>query len=174
MQAADLPGPSPNTFLLSLRSQDELLLKSIYTKNYRSVEQYIMKNNGSAEDARDIYQEAFIAAWRNVQLSRFIPAGENDYGAYLFTVARNKWIDHLRKLKSKRVVELVEDRMQDEENDDSFNGDRYIEQVKLQFDRLGERCRELLSQFYFQKASLRKIAAQFSWTEASAKNNKYR
>ena len=155
-------------------TENEIVLKSIYTKNYRGVEQYIMKNNGNAEDARDIYQEAFLATWRNIKLERFLPSGENDYSAYLFRIAKNKWIDHLRAHKNKRTVELVEDRTEEADTEETGEVNRYIDQVKTQFDRLGERCRELLSLFYYKKISLRKISERFSWTEASAKNNKYR
>jgi len=50
----------------------------------------------------------------------------------------------------------------------------YLELVKEEYERLGDPCRELLNRFYFKKESMREIAAHFSWTEASAKNNKYR
>lgn len=133
-----------------------------------------MKNNGNAEDARDIYQEAFLATWRNVQLERFVPARETDYSAYLFRIAKNKWIDHLRAHKNRRMVELVEDSTEEAEPGELTEVHNYLDQVKQQFERLGERCRDLLSKFYFQQLPLRRIAAHFSWTEASAKNNKYR
>ncbi|HEY0040609.1 MAG TPA: hypothetical protein VGB71_08105, partial [Flavisolibacter sp.] len=46
--------------------------------------------------------------------------------------------------------------------------------VRENFTKLGNNCRELLNRFYFQKESLRTIALAFQWTEATAKNNKYR
>ena len=50
---------------------------------------------------------------------------------------------------------------------------RYITEVKNNFKHLGDNCREILKRFYYQKESMREIAENFNWTEATAKNNKY-
>lgn len=168
MAQADLSLLSPVAFLDALQSNDEQVLQAMYTHNYPGVERYVLKNKGTTDDARDIYQEAFLAVWRNIKLRKFTPRSSLEYGAYLFRVSKNKWIDHLRAHKHLHTAALEE---QPEEEDDIHP---YIDAVKTQFAVLGEQCRELLARFYFKKDSLRAIAAHFSWTEASAKNNKYR
>lgn len=168
------PRLSSHTFAEQLLSADELVLKTIYARNYRVAEQYVIQNSGTTEDARDVYQEAFMAVWRNIHLNKFTPADENEFGAYLFRVTKNKWIDQLRSSKNKRIVELANDEPGEWIDEDVTETDMYIDAVKKQFGKLGERCRNLLELFYFKKQSLAKIAEQFSWTEASAKNNKYR
>lgn len=59
-----------------------------------NVYRFIVKNLRHEEDARDVVQTAFEKLWRN---------RENVDGAksksYLFTVAYNQMIDHLRKVK---------------------------------------------------------------------------
>ncbi len=158
-----------------LKSDDENTLNALYAANYKTLEFYVLRNNGSVDDAKDIYQEAFLAVWRNVQLDRFTPNDEGDFAAYLIRVAKNKWIDELRKNKTKQTASVEgaygTDPAIDELTDET---DTYIDAVKKQYRYLGARCRELLGRFYFRKQSLREIAAVFEWTEASAKNNKYR
>ena len=56
---------------IGLKESDEKVLQYIYVSNYPRIEQYVLGNNGTADDARDIYQEAFLAVWRNVQLVCF-------------------------------------------------------------------------------------------------------
>ena len=56
------------------------------------------------EEAKDIYQEAFIIVWRNVQLEKFTPGNESEVAGYLFNVAKYKWIDHLRSNHFKKIV----------------------------------------------------------------------
>lgn len=59
-----------------------------------NVYRFIVKNLRHEEDARDIVQTAFEKLWRNRE------AVENDKSrAYLFTVAYNQMIDHIRKVK---------------------------------------------------------------------------
>lgn len=58
---------------------------------------FIVKNLKHEEDARDIVQTAFEKMWRNREQV------ENDKAkSYLFTVAYNQMIDHIRK--NKRIV----------------------------------------------------------------------
>ncbi|HRH61025.1 MAG TPA: RNA polymerase sigma factor [Chitinophagaceae bacterium] len=61
-----------------------------------NVFRFIVKNLRHEEDARDIVQTAFEKMWRNRDMVE--PAKSK---SYLFTVAYNQMIDHLRK--SKRV-----------------------------------------------------------------------
>lgn len=49
-----------------------------------------------------------------------------------------------------------------------------IMKIKEQFKKLGSTCREVLIRFYYRKESLRLIAGHFDWSEATARNNKYR
>lgn len=164
-----------NHQLTAIKQNDEAALKALYQQNYGKVETYVLNNNGTVDEAKDVYQEAFIAVWRNIQLDRFRPANESSLSGYLYQVAKNKWLDHLRSGHYKKVVPLK----------DSDNGEAdgsvvneielaYLSSVQENLARLGENCRELLKRFYYRKESLRLIAAAFDWTEATAKNNKYR
>ncbi len=165
-----------NTSLVEqIKSDDQLVLQRLYALNFNVMERYILQNSGSEEDAKDVYQDAFIAVWRNVQLDRFAPNSEGEFSAYLFRVAKNKWIDELRKRKGRNMVS-VEDGLDEsvEPMEEPDEIDAYIDIVKKKYRLLGARCRELLSRFYFRRQSLGEIAAVFDWTAASAKNNKYR
>lgn len=150
-------------------------LAEIYTANYPAVEKYILANSGTREDAKDIYQETFLAFWRNVQLNRFELQHENSVSSYLMRIAKYKWIDVLRKNDKIKLTAVDTDHADDtgiyrlEQEDE-----QYLLQVKKHYKNMGEPCKELLYRFYFKKEMLRQIAAHFSWTEATAKNNKYR
>lgn len=64
---------------------------NLYADN---VYRFIVKNLRHEEDARDIVQTAFEKMWRNKD------AVENEKSkSYLFTVAYNQMIDHIRKTK---------------------------------------------------------------------------
>jgi RNA polymerase sigma factor (sigma-70 family) len=64
---------------------------NLYADN---VYRFIVKNLRHEEDARDIVQSAFEKMWRNRD------SVENDKSkSYLFTVAYNQMIDHIRKAK---------------------------------------------------------------------------
>ena len=49
-----------------------------------------------------------------------------------------------------------------------------LQQMKTHFAKLGSTCKDVLLRFYYKKESLRNIATSQGWTEATARNNKYR
>src|SRR6476646_3249748 len=59
-----------------------------------NVYRFIVKNLRHEEDAKDVVQSAFEKLWNNRDA---VEAGQSK--SYLFTVAYNQMIDHLRKVK---------------------------------------------------------------------------
>ncbi|MFN4006263.1 MAG: RNA polymerase sigma factor [Chitinophagaceae bacterium] len=59
-----------------------------------NVFRFIVKNLKHEEDARDVVQSAFEKLWRNREQVEVATAK-----SYLFTIAYNQMIDHLRKVK---------------------------------------------------------------------------
>ncbi len=59
-----------------------------------NVYRFILKNLRNEEDAKDIIQSAFEKMWKNREA---VDSGRSK--SYLFTVAYNQMIDHIRKVK---------------------------------------------------------------------------
>ena len=57
-----------------------------------------MRMCGNAEDAADVAQDAFLAAWRGLPSFR----GEAGFSTWLYRLVSNAAIDHLRKTKHQR------------------------------------------------------------------------
>jgi RNA polymerase sigma factor (sigma-70 family) len=151
---------------------DDEGLQALYKHNYAKTEAFVVANSGTADEAKDVYQEAFIAVWQNLRTGRFVQQDGKSLEAYLFQIAKFKWYDHLKTAKKIRAVPA---------DDDAFvelpyneEAESYMAQVEQHFKTLGEPCKQVLTLFYFQKQSMSAIAAKFLWTEATAKNNKYR
>lgn len=151
-------------------------MQRVYTECQPVIKIYVSNNNGSREQAEDLYHEAFMTVWRNIKLGKFNPESQGAFNAYLIRVAKNKWIDQLRKKgvryaqEWKETDEIIQESM-------PFNTDEkdeYLDRVVSGFGKLGEQCKKLLSLFYFKNASMKRIAEVFGWADATARNNKYR
>jgi RNA polymerase sigma-70 factor (ECF subfamily) len=70
---------------------------STYADN---VYRFILKNLRHEEDARDVIQSAYEKMWKNRENVEVTTAK-----SYLFTVAHNQMIDHLRKSKRVKLKE---------------------------------------------------------------------
>jgi RNA polymerase sigma factor (sigma-70 family) len=65
-----------------------------------NVYRFIMKNLRHEEDARDVVQSAFEKMWRNRE-----NVDTEKSKSYLFTIAYNQMIDHIRKVKRVKLKE---------------------------------------------------------------------
>lgn len=163
------------TQLSAIRQNDESVLRQLYATNYPRVESFVVNNNGTADQAKDVFQEAFIAVWRNIQLNRFQPQNGAGLDAYLFQIAKNKWMDYLRSGHYNKIVRMDTAAISAREEDEAPAWEQdYLAAVKKHFPALGDNCKKILTLYYYDNKSLRNIADQMNWTEATAKNNKYR
>ncbi len=100
-----------------------------------NVYRFILKNIRNEEDAKDIVQGAFEKMW--IHRDEVITEKSK---SYLFTVAYNQMIDHIRK--NKRIV--LKETMQDETGSVSVmqnNSNRLLQEA---LNRLGETQRSLV------------------------------
>ncbi|MGB8194838.1 MAG: sigma-70 family RNA polymerase sigma factor [Chitinophagaceae bacterium] len=175
LQAAQAAQSDVWTQFRAIRQNDESVLGQLYASNYPRVESFVVNNSGTADQAKDVFQEAFIAVWRNIQLDRFQPQSGAGLDAYLFQIAKNKWMDYLRSGHYTKVVRMNTTVLSAREDDEAPAGEHeYLAAVKKHFAALGDNCKKVLTMFYYDNESMKQIADQMNWTEATAKNNKYR
>jgi RNA polymerase sigma factor (sigma-70 family) len=170
-----------NSLVVQIKNNDPNTLKSIYKKNYPKVEALVLKNSGNKDEAKDIFQEAFIVVWQNIRLNKFIPNNQNSVDAYLYAIAKNKWMDVLRSNGYKNTLTVsqlnyfeVADKDENFVTDDDILNDKRLQDTMHAFNLLGEACRNLLMKFYFEKLSMSSIASELQLDEASTRNKKYR
>ena len=169
-----------NQLIDAIKINDTDALKHLYITNSSKIEIFILKNSGTKEHAKDIYQEAFLAFWKNVKQDKFVPQNENSINGYLYAIAKHKWMDYLRSKNYKKTVvsstmvdiEISETDL-DKINDDKINDER-LQSVMHAFKDLGLSCKSLLTKFYFEKKSMKVIANELELDAASTRNKKYR
>lgn len=165
--------------IMAIKNNDQRVLKVLYQENYGKIEAHVLKNNGSQDAAKDLYQEAFLVVYNHIIEDRFTPQNETAVQGYLYQIARNKWTDYLRSARYKKTQSLKPEIVANHQEEESIENEALeIESLRKQtaaaFNNLGADCKKLLEVFYFDNSSLREIAVQFGIGEASAKNKKYR
>ena len=105
---------------------------NLYADN---VYRFIVKNLRHEEDARDVVQSAFEKMWRNRETVEVEKSK-----SYLFTVAYNQMIDHIRKVKR---INLVDDFSNDDRS--SVHQSKNVKQTLMDaLNRLNETQRSLV------------------------------
>jgi RNA polymerase sigma factor (sigma-70 family) len=163
------------TLLEGLAASDRKAVETIYTENFNMVQALIINNNGSSDDARDIFQETIIVLFEKVRSGGF--ELNCQIKTFVYSVARRLW---LKRLQQQNRYTSPGDSMAevipvDEDLEDHEQRNAEFEMMEKAINNLGEPCKSLLEAFYLQKQNMQVIAAKFGYTNAdNAKNQKYK
>jgi RNA polymerase sigma factor (sigma-70 family) len=161
--------------LRGLALSNKQAIETIYKDNYAMVQNFILNNSGSTDDAKDVFQEAMIVLYEKVRSGSF----ELNclIKTYVYSVCRRLWLKRLHQLQKitpdLQVLEefaAVEDELglHEQRNSDFLLMERAMQ-------HLGEPCKSLIEAYYLQKKSMVEIAGNFGYTNAdNAKNQKYK
>jgi RNA polymerase sigma-70 factor (ECF subfamily) len=134
---------------------------------------------GSQEEARDLYQEAFLKVYRSIGQFR----QEAKFSTWLYRVVMNVCLDHLRRRNSRKEVPVPQVEEGETEflqtvQDERPTGDpervrrsREIgDRIRLAMERLNPRERMVFELKHYQGLRLRAIGEICNTTEQTAKN----
>ncbi|MBL7763985.1 MAG: sigma-70 family RNA polymerase sigma factor [Chitinophagaceae bacterium] len=169
------PENNEKDLLLGLARNDRKATETIYKDNYNMVQALIISNNGSQDDAKDIFQEAMIVLYEKVRAGNFELTSQ--IKTYLYSVSRRLWLKRLQQTnRFKPDLEGVAEMVQvedDMEVHEKLNTD--FAMMERALGSLGEPCKSLLEAYYLQKRNMTEIALAFGYTNAdNAKTQKYK
>jgi RNA polymerase sigma factor (sigma-70 family) len=169
------PDPQELSLLEGLAKNDRQAVETIYGRNFGMIQSLIINNNGSSEDARDIFQEAMIVLYERARSADF--ELQCRLKTYLYSVCRRLWLKRLAQ-SQRYIPQLsdVEETMPVEEEIE-FHERRNLEfqMMEKALLGLGEPCKSLLEAFYLQRKNMGEIAGSFGYTNPdNAKNQKYK
>lgn len=139
------------------------------------VQAFILNNNGSYDDARDIFQEAMIALYEKAQSDSFVLTSQ--IKTYVYSICRRLWLKRLQQMgRYMGKMENIEETVAVEE-DIEMHEKRNAEFAIMDraMNSLGEPCKSLLEGYYIKKMGMQELAVEFGYTNAdNAKNQKYK
>ena len=149
-------------------------IKQLYQANFPIVKSFVLLNKGTETDAQDVFQEAIAVAWYNHRTGKF-DATKGSFDAYIITIAKNKWIDQLRKNKKMRLDFQEEFPENIEEESINFvQAEEKIEKLLFTFQQIGDKCKDILQSYYYKKQRLEIIAERFNTNADVIKTQKSR
>src|SRR5438128_5552237 len=178
------------------RIDDSLLIREAQRGNRAAFEELVrhydqavlrlaMHLTGSDTEAQDIYQEAFLKAYKNVGSFRF----ECSFYTWIYRIVTNLCLDHLRKKHSRGrdlttamspdgEEEAVLDRMPDHRPafspERSLQGRELRESIVRALGQLSPRERMVFELKHYHGMRLRTVAGLLNTTEGTIKNTLFR
>jgi RNA polymerase sigma factor (sigma-70 family) len=165
---------SEEEYIQGILLNDSIVLKALYKSCYPPILNFVLKNKGEEQEAKDVYQEAFIILYEKVREGMRLSC---QIKTYLYSVSRRQWLKKLyeknriggRIHEMDEYINVEEDmvRAEDLEND-------YMN-MHFSIGLLGEPCKTLITDYYVKQLSMEEIAEKFGYTNANnAKNQKYK
>lgn len=161
--------------LKGLANNDSKAIDTIYKDNFNMVQAFIINNNGTYDDARDIFQEAMITLYEKAQSDTFVLTSK--INTYVYSICRRLWLKRLQQMgRYSNQVDHLEETVpveEDVELHEKRNAEFAIMDRAL--NSLGEPCKSLLEGYYLKKHDMQALAKEFGYTNAdNAKNQKYK
>src|SRR5664279_1858277 len=173
-----------DTLIRAAQRGDQDAFEQLVRAYDQSVLRLAMNLLRSPEDARDVYQEAFLRVYRNLHAFRF----DCSFHTWLYRIVTNICLDQLRKRKVRKeeaaVVETSEgpiDRMETYEEEGAASDPERVmwnRELKQRIDSalvgLTPRERMVFELRHYQGLRLRNIGEMLGTTEEAAKNCLFR
>jgi RNA polymerase sigma factor (sigma-70 family) len=161
--------------LKGLVADDKNAINAIYKSHFPVIQGFIQANNGSYDEARDIFQEAIIIVYEKAKTPDFVLTCQ--LRTYIYSICRRLWLKRLQQLNVYAVkTEFLEDTVPVEDEIELHKKkDADFEIMEQAMQKIGEPCKSLLEAYYIEKKHMNEIAEQFGYTNAdNAKTQKYK
>lgn len=157
-----------------IRNDDDRALSELYKMHYPMVSHFILSNSGTADEAKDIFQETVLIFYEKIKDGSLTLTCQ--IKTYLYSVCRRLWLKKLAEknrfsgvIDSENFIGLETEKELPEETEEKFAV------MERAMNMLGEPCRTLLEDFYIKDSSMQDITEKFGYTNAdNAKNQKYK
>lgn len=134
-------------YVNALVNNDIALVNEIYSKCAGKVKSFVLFNNGSTDDAADVFQEALVdiynqGKYKNLELTC-------PFEPFLLLVCKRKWLNELKKKSISPVTKGEDDLLHIGEDTFAQAEDLALQEQQTTLflealERLGDRCREII------------------------------
>ncbi len=153
--------------LAKITRGEEGALDYLYKKYYRMMTNLVMKNNGTEQEAKDIFQDALVVFWQKAISGNLVLTSK--ISTFIYSICLNLWRKELER-KSRLIHE--------EKDGSDFLRHEQEEKIRIIHEcinELGDTCRKLLSYHYFDGMSMTDIAEKLGYANTdTAKTKKYK
>jgi RNA polymerase sigma factor (sigma-70 family) len=155
----------------AIKNGNEKALGLFYKENFGKIQNMVFKNSGTDDDAKDVYQEAMIDVVLQIKNGKLDQLSSR-LSTYLYSICYYKWIDRLRK-KGRMMESGFDDDLDGVVIQEEESTSPYLLAMEKVMSQIGEKCRNILQFFYYEKLPMAQIANRMGFVDDnSAKSQK--
>jgi len=154
---------------------DSRAFEALFDRYRDAIRKLYIQRTGNSEDADDLLQETFVKVFLNIEKydTKFT------FGQWIYSIARNSFIDHIRKRRDDLSIDLLPRggqlsiSMEDSPEERYINSQRWA-QLQAHLSRLTPRYRKLIEMRFFMEYSYEEIASQLNMPMGTVKTQIHR
>lgn len=148
---------------------DHVLL-FLYKNLQPKISKWITTNSGSKEEAQDIFQDSILVFYSYVTKDKFDVSANIE--AFIFKIAKNKWINYVKKEGKKTSIEGDIAINIEAESSIKNNNQQLISEL---LEKLGSVCKEILTYTIFYNLSMEDVCSRLGFNNPNtAKTKNYK
>jgi RNA polymerase sigma factor (sigma-70 family) len=166
---------SDHETFIGLKSKDNKAYEVLYKFHYPSVRNFIVKNNGSEDDAKDIFQETLLVLLEKVPKEDFNLT--SSLKTYIFAISSNLWLKRLRDSNKivRTEVDVYEKYLSDYEEAEKEINEHNTNRALNVFRFITNKCVTLLRAIFYNGKDIDTITKEFGYTNKhNAQNQKFK
>ena len=152
-------------YIDGIRKGNREVVRTIYENYHKAIVYLVESQQGTKEDAHDVFQEGLVMMYQKVQQPDFKLT--SSFLTYFHVVCRNIWLNKLRKKMKKQVT--LDNKMllmlEEEQTPMLEKSEEYFLYRKM-FLQLGKDCQKVLDLF-LEKVSMEEIMKQMGYGSIS-------
>lgn len=143
-------------------------MEEIYKEYSKKIYSYLLSLSNNPDIAEELLQETFYSAIKNIKKFR----NESSLKTWLYTIAKNKWIDYCKKIKKLNEVKIIE-------NSEDISSNTTLEEEYLSrnelfnickiINKMDEKTKDVVYLRIFTNFSFKEIASIIGKTEENAR-----
>lgn len=152
---------------------EESAIRELYAQYLDPLCRQVIFKGGSAADGQDMFQETVIAFVHTVKQGRF--RGEASIKTFLYAMNNNIWKNAVRGRDRAEQRDRNYDAMVSKEEKAEggmIERKELSHQLKMMLEGLGENCRKILMQFYYENRSMKEIVQTLDYENEQVVRNK--
>lgn len=142
-----------------LKAGDQKTITAVYKENRAGFILFCSRYPIDGDEVADVYQDAVIALCENAKKGK-LDTLSSSISTYLYAIGKYMIFQRLRKKKTYTTVINDEDGASETEFEYEIYDeieDRAVSQLREAFAKLGDKCKKVLSLFYYEEKKLDEI-----------------
>ena len=158
--------PTEESLVRRAQKNDPEAFAQLYEENFNKIYRYLALRVGNEMEAEDMTQQVFLKALQSISSFRWkgVP-----FSAWLFRIAHNQAVDHLRK-KGKRVSVPLDDSLSSGDSPPATTERKMdVERLLEATERLTEAQREVISLRFTSELPIAQVAKIMGKSQGAVK-----